>query len=147
MGKEGSGAADSCRQKRHERLCSGLKEVWGPKKKEPVHLKSTVGMETFADSKTFVGRWDECYQKLLKVPSDIYQEALDNIPQRITMINLDEIPTMAEMGRSIAGLKGVKAPGGDGIPAEVWKHGEDNLFSRLHQLITKAWDVGSVPQT
>ena len=35
---------------------------------------------------------------------------------------------------------------GDGIPAEVWKHGGANLFSRLHQLITNAWEVGSVPQ-
>ena len=37
-------------------------------------------------------------------------------------------------------------PGGDGIPAEVWKHGGDNLFSRLHQLITNVWEVGSVPK-
>ena len=29
---------------------------------------------------------------------------------------------------------------------EFLKHGEDNLFSRLHQLITNAWEVGSVPQ-
>ena len=29
----------------------GLKEVWGPMKKGPVHLKSTDGMETFSDSK------------------------------------------------------------------------------------------------
>ena len=50
------------------------------------------------------------------------------------------------MARAIAGLKDGKAPGGDGIPAEVWKHGGDNLFSRLHQLITNAWEVGSVPQ-
>ena len=34
-----------------------------------------------------------------------------------------------------------KAAGGDGIPAEVWKHGGD----RLHQLITNALEVGSVP--
>ena len=53
---------------------------------------------------------------------------------------------MDEMARAIAGLKDNKAPGGDGIPAEVWKHGGDNLFSRLHQLITNAWEVGSVPQ-
>ena len=53
---------------------------------------------------------------------------------------------MDEMARAIAGLKDGKAPGGDGIPAEVWKHGGDNLFSRLHQLITNAWEVGSVPQ-
>ena len=36
--------------------------------------------------------------------------------------------------------------GGDGIPAEVWKRGGDNMSSRLHQLITNAWEVGSIPQ-
>ena len=29
---------------------NGLKEVWGPKKKGPVHLKSTDGIDTFSDS-------------------------------------------------------------------------------------------------
>ena len=53
---------------------------------------------------------------------------------------------MDEMARAIAGLKDGKAPGGDGIPAEVWKHGGDNMFSRLHQLIINAWEMGSAPQ-
>ena len=53
---------------------------------------------------------------------------------------------MDETARAIAGLKDGKALGGDGIPAEVWKHGGDNLFSRLYQLITNAWEVSSVPQ-
>ena len=48
------------------------------------------------------------------------------------------------MARAIAGLKDGKAPMGDDIPAGVWKHGGDNLFSRLHQLITNAWEVDSV---
>ena len=125
---------------------NGLKEVWGPKKKGPVQLKSTDGMETFSDSKRVVARWSEHFQKLLNVPGDIDHEALDNIPQRITKTSLDEIPTMDEMARAIASLKDGKAPGGDGIPAEVWKHGGDNLFRRLHQLITNAWEMGSVPQ-
>ena len=73
---------------------SGLKEVWGPKKKGPVQLKSTDGMETFSDSKRVVARWSEHFQKLLNVPGDINHEALDNIPQRITKTSLDEIPTM-----------------------------------------------------
>ena len=83
----------------------GLKEVWGPKKKGPVQLKSTVGMETFSDSKRVVARWSEHFQKLLNIPGDIDHKALDNIPQRITMTSLDEIPTMDEMARAIAGLK------------------------------------------
>ena len=85
-------------------------------------------------------KWSEHFQKLLNVPGDIDHEALDNIPLRITKASLDEIPTMDEMAREIAGLKDGKAPGGDGIPAEVWKHGGDNLFSRLDQLITSAWE-------
>ena len=53
---------------------------------------------------------------------------------------------MDKMARAIAGLKDGNAPGGNGIPAEIWKYGGDNLFSRLHQLINKACDIGSVPQ-
>ena len=95
---------------------SGLKEVWGPKKKGPVHMKSTCGMETFSDNKRVAARWSEHFQKLFNVPGDIDHEALDNIPQRITNTSLDNIPTMAEMARTIAGQKDGKAPGGDGIP-------------------------------
>ena len=120
---------------------NGLKDVWGPRKKGPVQLKSTDGMETFSDIKRVVVRWSEHFQKLLNVPGDIDHEDLDNISQHIAKTSLDEIPT-----RAIAGLKDCKAPGGDGISAEVWKHGGNNLFSRLHQLITNAWEVGSVPQ-
>ena len=109
-------------------------------------MKSTDGMETFFDSKGVVARWSEHFQNILNVPDDIDHKALDNIPQRIIKTRLDDIPTMDEMARAVAGLKYGKAPGGDGIPAEVWKHGGDNLFSGLHQLITNAWEGGSVPQ-
>ena len=108
--------------------------------------KLADGMEIFSDSKRVVARWSEHFQKLLNVPGNIDHTALDNIPQRITKTRLDEIPTMAEMARAIAGLKDGKAPGVDGIPADVWKHGGDDLYSRLHQLITNAWEVGYVPQ-
>ena len=92
---------------------NGLKEVWGPKKKAPVQLKSTDGMETFSDNKRVVERWSEHFQKLLNIPGNIDHEALDNIPLRIIKTSLDEIPTMAEMPRAVARLKDGKAPGGD----------------------------------
>ena len=31
---------------------SGVKEVWGPQTKQPVHLKSSDGLEIFTDSKS-----------------------------------------------------------------------------------------------
>ena len=76
---------------------NGLKEVWGPKKKEPVHLKSTDGKETFSDSKRVMARWTKHFHKLLNAHGDIDHKALDNILQRITKTSLDEIPTMADM--------------------------------------------------
>ena len=103
-------------------------------------------METFSDSKRVVARKREYFPKLLNVPGDIVRETLDNISQRITKTSLDEIPTMDEIARAIAGLKDGKTPGGDVIPAEAWKHEGGNLLSRLHQLITNAWEVGYVPQ-
>ena len=87
--------------------------------KGPVHMKSTDGTETFSDSKRVVARWSEHFQKLLNVPGDIDHEVLDNITQGITKTSLDEIQTVAEMTRAIAGLKYGEAPGGDGICAEV----------------------------
>ena len=53
---------------------------------------------------------------------------------------------MDEMARAIAGQKDSKAHGVDGIPAKVWKRGGDNLFSKLHQLSSNAWEMGSIPQ-
>ena len=70
-------------------------------------------METFSDSKRVVARWSEHFQKLRNVPGDIDHEALDNIPQRIIKKSLDEILTMDEVARAIAGLKYGKAPGGE----------------------------------
>ena len=48
--------------------------------------------------------------------------------------------------RAIKGLKDGKAPGGDGIPAEVWKYGGANLSNRLHRWIIKIWEECHVPQ-
>ena len=101
---------------------SGLKEVWGPQTKQPVHLKSSDGLEIFTDSKSVMARWSEYFQKLLNVSGDIEPAVLENIQKRSVNTALDEKSTMDEMVRAINGLKDGKAPGGDGIPAEVWKY-------------------------
>ena len=124
----------------------GLKEVWGPQTKQPVHLKSSDGLEIFTDSKSVMARWSEYFQKLLNVPGDIEPEVMENIQKRSVNTALDEKPTMDEMVRAITGLKDGKAPGGDGIPAEVWKYGGANLSNRLHRWIIKVWEEGHVPQ-
>ena len=87
-----------------------------------------------------MARWSEYFQKLLNVPGDIEPEVLKNIQKRSINTALDE---MLERSR---GLKDGKEPGGDGIPAEVWKYGGVNLSNRLHRLIIKVWEEGHIPQ-
>ena len=97
---------------------SGLKEVWGPQAKQPVHLKSSDGLEIFTDTTRVMARWSEYIYKLLNVPGDIEPEVLENIQKRSVITALDEKPTVDKMVRTIKGLNDGKAPDGDGIPAE-----------------------------
>ena len=125
---------------------SGLKEVWGPQKKGPVHLKTSDGRETISDNNRVLSRWAEHFQTLLNVPGDIDPSALDRIQQHPMIESLDDIPTIDEVTKAIAAMKDGKAPGQDGIPAEVWKYGGQNLLVKLHELIVQIWQEGEVPQ-
>ena len=116
---------------------SRLKEMCGPQTKQPVHMQSSDGLETFTDSKSVMARWSEYFHKLLNVPGDIESEALETYKSVNTA--LDEKPTMDEMVSAIKGHTYGKIPGGDGIPAEICKYGGANLSNRLHRLIIKIW--------
>ena len=50
---------------------SGLKEVWDPRTKEPVHMKSSDGLEIFTESGSVMARWSEYFRILLSVPGDM----------------------------------------------------------------------------
>ena len=89
---------------------SGLKKVWGPQTKQPVHLKSSDGLEIFTDSKSVIARCSKYFQKLIIVPWDTEPEVLENIQKRSVNTALDEKLTMDEMVRAIKGLKDGKAP-------------------------------------
>ena len=43
-------------------------------------------------------------------------------------------------------MKNGKAPGEDGITAEVYKHGGEQLMDEFHKLILLCWQQGTVPQ-
>ena len=93
-----------------------------------------------------MARWGEYFQKLLNGPGDIEPEVLENIQKISVNTALDEKPTMDKVVRAIKGLTDGKAPGGDGIPAEVWKYGGANLSNRPPRWIIKIWHEGRVPQ-
>ena len=72
------------------------------------------------------------------------ESVFELIPQSPINDVLGTEPSLAETILSIRQMKNGKAPGVDGIPAEVLKHGEDELASRLHHLILLIWQTEEI---
>ena len=53
--------------------------------------------------------------------------------------------TLHEVQAAIKAMKSNKAPGPDGIPAEIWKSSEA-LAEQLHNLLEHIWEKEDVPQ-
>ena len=58
---------------------------------------------------------------------------------------LDEPPSFDEVQRAVRKTNSHKAPGIDGLPAEVYKYGGDQLLEKLTSLFTLCWSKGEVP--
>ncbi|XP_049301820.1 LINE-1 retrotransposable element ORF2 protein isoform X6 [Bactrocera dorsalis] len=55
------------------------------------------------------------------------------------------LPDHEEVRIAITRLKNNKAAGADGLPAELFKHGGEELIRSMHQLICKIWSDESMP--
>jgi hypothetical protein len=53
---------------------------------------------------------------------------------------------LEETQKAINLLSNGKAPGGDSIPAEIYKDEDMALVVKLHYLFELIWDQGKVPQ-
>ena len=62
------------------------------------------------------------------------------------MPELDEAPSINGLSKAIDRLPSGKAPGKDGILAEVIKSSKSTLLVPLYKLLTQCWKEGSVPQ-
>ena len=62
------------------------------------------------------------------------------------MEELDVPPTIEELSKAIDCLACGKAPGSDGIPAEVLRSGKPALLQPLHELLRLCWEQGHIPQ-
>lgn len=56
-----------------------------------------------------------------------------------------ESPTLDEAINIIKSLKNNKAPGEDGIIAEIWKLDTVKLAPKIHTILTEIWNTGKVP--
>ena len=73
-------------------------------------------------------------------------DSLDNVPTVPVRDELDDMIHIEEVRKAVKQMKCNKASGGDGIPAEVYKHGGTALVRHLHRLFLKIWKNEEVPQ-
>ena len=61
-------------------------------------------------------------------------------------LELNDPPTCKEIKKATKQLKVGKSPGIDGIPAEVYQHGEEAVLDKFQDLFTNCWEKGTLPQ-
>ena len=128
-----------------KKFFAGLKEVYGPTSNAMAPVRSADGT-LLTEKSDITQRWSEHFSQLLNRPSQIDQQAIQDMPQRPILTTLDDPPTLAETQKAIKQLQAGKAPGPDGIPPEIFKEGGVTIAIKLTELIQQFWEEGSVPQ-
>ncbi|CAH1276013.1 Hypp9384 [Branchiostoma lanceolatum] len=123
-----------------------LSDIYGPTHRIQAPLRSSDGSQLLTDKLAILHRWSEHYGNLFGDRRQVQEESIMRIPQHEVRVELDNTPTQEEVKTAISKLKCHKAPGVDGIPAEVYKVGGDSLLERLTGLFATCWEKGVVPQ-
>ena len=117
-------------------MYNGIKRASGPNTKKTAPLKSKSG-EFITDKAKQLDRWVEHYSQLYSRENVVHQSALDSIDHLPLMPELDEVLSIEELSKAIDRLPSGKAPGKDGILAEVIKSSKSTLLVPLHKLLTQ----------
>ena len=91
-------------------------------------------------------RWAAHYATLLNGGIAPDASVLDELPQAQIKQELSQLPTMPELQERVKALKNRKSPGIDGIPAEIFKFGGEEVIRQLYLAICTIWETETVPQ-
>ena len=108
---------------------------------EPLLRNSAGQLIPTLDGK--ISRWVEHFSQLLNHPAP-HSPPTTSLPDEIYNVSCD-VPTKEEISKAIKSLKNKKAPGEDGIPAEVFKACESTLLDPLHKLFCSIWESETFP--
>ena len=123
----------------------GIKEATGPTKKKSAPLKTKDGT-TITNKDQQMARWAEHYCELLGSTTKVTEEALSAVERLPYMLDLDDPPSLEELGCAIDHLPTGKAAGMDAIAPELIKVAKGTLIEKLHELLSDCWEDGKLPQ-
>lgn len=128
------------------RFYSEMRTVCGPRMIGSAPVKSVDGRQLISDSDGILNRWAEHFNSVLNQQSSFDLSVLDEIENWSEEPRLDEPPTLAETVSAIQKLSNGKAAGADGIPAELYRAGGQDVALRLTKLFQQIWREEAVPQ-
>ena len=85
-------------------------------------------------------RWVEHHTAQLNIMTQAKDGITDSIPQRETSRELDDCITRGEVRRALRQMRRNKAPGLDGIEAEILQALDPEAFEQIYVMIVKAWE-------
>ena len=122
-----------------------LRAVYRPTHQIQAPLPSADGSTLLTDKKDILNRWAEHYGTLFGDTRSVEDASLYSIQQLPVKHELDEPPSFDEDQTAVRKTNSHKAPGMDGLPAEVYKYGGDQVLEKLTSLFTLCWSKGEVP--
>ena len=125
---------------------SYVREVFGPSQSSVAPVRSKNGSVLYTDVKSIKNRWVEHYSELLNRSSNVNIDIVNSIKQHPIVHEMSEDPTRKEVASAAKLLNNDKAPGIDGLTAEILKCGGKRMDELLHKLILHYWRKQSVPQ-
>jgi len=115
-------------------LFAALKVVYGPRSNAVAPVKSDDCTKLYTSLNDVQGRWKENFQKLRNQEGTADQSACQSLRRRPTREDICEPITMDELEKAMHTTRNGKAPGQDGIAAEVLKYGGTRLKEKLLEL-------------
>ena len=126
-------------------MYDGIKQALGPTQKKITPLKSATG-EVIQDWAQQTECWVEHYSELYVRENIVIEDVLNAIECLPVLEKLNEESTFDELSKALDFIATGKAPGKDGIPAEVLKCCKGSLITELHEILHLCWRDSEVPQ-
>uniref|UniRef100_H3AKS9 Reverse transcriptase domain-containing protein n=1 Tax=Latimeria chalumnae TaxID=7897 RepID=H3AKS9_LATCH len=111
-----------------------------------IYRPSRSGSTLIKDKAGITQHWAEHFNSLLSRSSSVDPKALDLVPQQPIKEDLDLPPSLGEVKTAISQMNTGKAPGKDGIMAEIYKAAGPKPIEILYNILSSVWEVEEMPK-
>ena len=115
-----------------------LRTVFGLGKRAPCRIRDKKGHILHAKPER-LDRWKEYFEELLNVETEVSEDRIGLIARVTECKDLGNPPSYEETLAAISTLNMGKAPGPDGIPAELLAVLNPTLKRTMHEIICQIW--------